>query len=303
MYILGISCYYHDAAAAILRDGELIAAAEEERFTRKKHDFGFPEKAIEFCLHEAGITGRDLDYAVFYEKPLLKFERIILTTLQMFPQSSRVFREALISWFNDKLWIKGQILTRLDIPDEKLLFVEHHLSHAASAFFCSPFDEAAILTVDGVGEWTTTAIGHGTAEWEKPPTSSGTIETGIHPNGSHQPSHNSIELFSEIKFPHSIGLLYSAFTAFLGFQVNEGEYKVMGMAPYGNPTRVEDVYKLIDVGNDGGFQFNMDYFSFTHSTDQTFNQRFINLWGSPRYIRVGFLHTNHPSHKGSSQMG
>ena len=152
MFILGISCYYHDAAAALLQDGILVAAAEEERFTRKKHDYSFPSHAIDFCLRQAGISGRDLDYVVFYEKPLLKFERILLTTLQTFPQSWAVFRESMITWFNDKLWIKGQLLTKLNIPDEKLLFVEHHLSHAASSFFCSPYDEAAILTIDGVGE-------------------------------------------------------------------------------------------------------------------------------------------------------
>ena len=269
MYILGISCYYHDAAAALLEDGILIAAAEEERFTRIKHDYGFPSHAIDFCLRQAGITGRDLDYVVFYEKPLLKFERILMTTLQTFPQSWAVFRESMITWFNDKLWIKGQILTKLDIPDEKLLFVEHHLSHAASAFFCAPYDEAAILTIDGVGEWTTTTVGKATADWDGK-------------------GKNHIELFNELKFPHSLGLLYSAFTAFLGFQVNEGEYKVMGMAPYGQPTRVDDVYKLIEVGNDGSFRLNMDYFSFHYSTSKTFNGKFTNLFGAPRVHESDF---------------
>ena len=166
MYILGISCYYHDSAAALLKDGMLVAAAEEERFTRKKHDYGFPEHAIDFCLQQAGITNKDLDYVVFYEKPLLKFERILQTTLQTFPNSWGVFRESMITWFDEKLWIKGRILTKLDIPDEKLVFVEHHLSHAASAFLCSPYKEAAIVTVDGVGEWTTTTIGKATADWD-----------------------------------------------------------------------------------------------------------------------------------------
>ena len=269
MYILGISCYYHDAAATLLEDGMLVAAAEEERFTRVKHDYSFPKHAIDFCLRQAGITSQDLDYVVFYEKPLQKFERILMTTLQTFPQSWGVFRESMITWFNDKLWIKGHILTTLNIPDEKLLFVEHHLSHAASAFFCSPYEEAAILTVDGVGEWTTTAVGKATADW-----------TG---NGK-----NHIELFNEVKFPHSLGLLYSAFTAFLGFQVNEGEYKVMGMAPYGQPTRVDDVYKLFDVGNDGSFHLNMEYFSFHHSTSKTFNGKFTNLFGAPRVHESDF---------------
>ena len=168
-HILGISAFYHDAAAALLQDGMLLAAAEEERFSRKKHDYGFPEQAIDFCLRQAGISGQDLDYVVFYEKPLLKFERILLTTLQTFPQSYAVFREAMVAWFNEKLWVKGHILTKLDIPDEKLLFVEHHLSHAASAFFCSPYEEAAILTVDGVGEWTTATVGRGTAFWPEGP--------------------------------------------------------------------------------------------------------------------------------------
>jgi len=276
MYILGISCYYHDSAAALLHDGMLVAAAEEERFTRKKHDFGFPHHAIDFCLRQAGITGRDLDYVVFYEKPLLKFERILMTTLGTFPRSWGVFRESMIAWFNEKLWIKGRILTKLDIPDDKLLFVEHHLCHAASAFFCSPFDEAAILTCDGVGEWTTATLGKATADWD----------------GS---GRNAIELFNEVKFPHSLGLLYSAFTAFLGFRVNNGEYKVMGMAPYGRPKRVEDVYRLIEVGDDGGFRLNMDYFSFHHSTSRTFNGSFVKLFGEPRvHDSVFYTPTTHP---------
>jgi len=276
MYILGISCYYHDAAAALLQDGMLVAAAEEERFTRKKHDYGFPSQAIDFCLRQAGITRRDLDYVVFYEKPLLKFERILLTTLQSFPQSWAVFRESMITWFNEKLWIKGNILTKLDIPNEKLLFVEHHLSHAASAIFCSPYDEAAILTIDGVGEWTTATIGRATADWDGK-------------------SQNTIELFSEVKFPHSLGLLYSAFTAFLGFQVNEGEYKVMGMAPYGEPTRVDDVYKTFEVNDDGSFRLNMDYFSFHHSTSRTYNDNFVKLFGAPRvHESVFYTPTTHP---------
>jgi carbamoyltransferase len=276
MYILGISCYYHDAAAALLQDGVLVAAAEEERFTRIKHDYGFPSQSIEFCLRQAGITTADLNYVVFYEKPLQKFERILQTTLQTFPQSWGVFRESMITWFNDKLWIKGEILTKLNIPDEKLHFVEHHLSHAASAFFCSPYDEAAILTVDGVGEWTTATIGQATADWDGK-------------------GKNQINLFGEVKFPHSLGLLYSAFTAFLGFQVNEGEYKVMGMAPYGQPTRVDDVYKLFEVGDDGSFRLNMEYFSFHHSTSKTFNGNFTKVFGDPRVHESEFYTpTTHP---------
>lgn len=277
MYILGISCYYHDAAAALLQDGMLVAAAEEERFSRKKHDFGFPKHAIDFCLKQAGITAQDLDYVVFYEKPLLKFERILQTTLQMFPKSYGVFRESMVSWFTDKLWIRGEILTKLDIPDNKLLFVEHHLSHAASAFFCSPFQESAILTIDGVGEWTTTTVGRATADWDG---------TGK----------NSIDLFHELKFPHSLGLLYSAFTAYLGFEVNEGEYKVMGMAPYGSPTRLDDVYKLIQVNKDGSFHLNMEYLAYHYSRTQSYNEKFVGLFGEPRKRESDFYTlTTHPT--------
>ncbi len=279
MYILGLSCYYHDAAAALLKDGMLIAAAEEERFTRKKHDFGFPHQAIEFCLQQAEITSHDLDYIVFYEKPLLKFERILMSTLGTFPQSWGVFRESMVTWFNEKLWIKSQIIDKLKIPTQKLLFVEHHLSHAASAFFSAPYDESAILTVDGVGEWTTATVGKATADWG---------------NGNSSP--NRIELFNEVKFPHSLGLLYSAFTAFLGFRINNGEYKVMGMAPYGRPNRVEDIYKLINVGNDGSFTLNMEYFSFHHSTKNTFNRKFVELFGEQRVHESDFYTpTTHPS--------
>ena len=280
MYILGISCHYHDAAAALLHDGMLVAASEEERFTRKKHDYSFPQQAIDFCLAQAGITTQELDYVVFYEKPLLKFERIILTILQTFPQSWGVFRESMVAWFNEKLWVKSHILTQLDIPDEKLLFVEHHLSHAASSFFCSPYKEAAILTVDGVGEWTTATVGRGSAFWGEEG------ESG---------RSNSIELLNEVKFPHSLGLLYSAFTAFLGFRVNNGEYKVMGMAPYGRPTRMEDIYKLIEVDEKGGFRLKMDYFSFHHSTSRTFNNNFVKLFGEPRvHDSIFYTPTTHP---------
>lgn len=285
MYILGISCYYHDAAAALLHDGKLVAAAAEERFTRKKHDYSFPEQAIAFCLREAGIEAQALDYVVFYEKPLLKFERILMSTLQTFPKSWRVFREAMVAWFNEKLWVKGHILTKLDIPDEKLLFVEHHLSHAASAFFCSPYQEAAILTVDGVGEWTTATVGQGTAFF-----SAGELS-----NEQEAGARNTIDLISEIKFPHSLGLLYSAFTAFLGFRVNNGEYKVMGMAPYGQPTRMEDIYKLLEVDDLGGFRLNMDYFSFHYSASRTFSNQFVTLFGEPRIHDAEFYTpTTHP---------
>jgi carbamoyltransferase len=276
MNILGISCFYHDAAAALLRDGNLIAAAEEERFSRKKHDYNFPQLAIDFCLEKAGLKPGDLDYVVFHEKPLVKFERILMSVLGAYPKTSRVFREAMVAWFNEKLWIKGRILKKLGIPQDRILFSEHHLSHAASAMFCSPFTEAAIMTVDGVGEWTTTTLGRGRADW------SGGGE-------------NRIELFEEIHFPNSLGLLYSAFTAFLGFEVNEGEYKVMGMAPYGEPRYLDKVYKLIDVNADGSFRLNMDYFAFHKSTEHSFNSRFADLFGTPRRRDADFYTlTTHP---------
>ncbi|MCS6862855.1 MAG: hypothetical protein NZT92_21330, partial [Abditibacteriales bacterium] len=271
MYILGISCFYHDAAAALLKDGVLIAAAEEERFSRKKHDFGFPINAIEFCLRQGGITANDLDYVVFYEKPMVKFERLMMTILSSVPRSWKVFREAMIAWMEDKLWIKGLLKEKLHLPDEKLLFVEHHLSHAASAFLCSPFDESAILTVDGVGEWVT-----GTMGWGRTTRDSGTEKTTIH-------------LTREMRFPHSIGLLYSAFTAFLGFEVNEGEYKVMGMAPYGEPKYVDKVMKLLDLKDDGSFALDMSYFSYHYSPEKTFNGAFESLFGKPREPKARFV--------------
>ena len=263
MDILGISCYFHDAAAALLRDGQLIAAAEEERFTRKKHDYEFPQHAIDFCLRVGGIPGVALDYVVFFEKPFVKFERLLLSCMQTFPRSRRVFQEAMITWLGDKVWIRHLIQTRLGVPASKILFSEHHVSHAASAFFASPFDEAAILTVDGVGEWTTASIGIG--------------------KGEH------ISLSRELRFPHSLGLLYSAFTAFLGFEVNEGEYKVMGMAPFGVPRYLDKAYKLIHVGDDGSFELDMDYFSFHYSAEQTFTEKFVGLFGPPRDPKAHFF--------------
>lgn len=263
MNILGISCYYHDAAAALLRDGQLIAAAEEERFTRVKHDFSFPKSAIQFCLDTAGIRGNEVDYVAFFEKPFRKFDRILMTVLQTYPLSYKVFRESMITWMIDKLWVGATISAELGIPKDRVLFCEHHLSHAASAFLCSPFDEAALLTVDGVGEWVTGTWGVG--------------------RGNH------IDLRKQMEFPHSLGLLYSAFTAFLGFEVNEGEYKVMGMAPYGQPRYVDKVWKLIRQHPDGSFSLDMDYFSFHHSTVRTFNRRFVQLFGEPRPPKMLFF--------------
>lgn len=270
MYILGVSCFYHDAAAALIKDGQLVAAAEEERFSRIKHDYGFPHQAISFCLRQAGVRGEELDYVVFYEKPFIKFERILLTSLGTFPRSWRSFSEAMITWFDEKLWIKSQLMKELKVPPGKILFVDHHIAHAASAFFCSPYKEAAILTVDGVGEWTTATMGTATANWD------GCGE-------------NAIRLTREIRFPHSLGLLYSAFTAFLGFEVNEGEYKVMGMAPYGEPRYQEEVYQLVELFGDGSFKLNMDYFSYHYSPTRTFNGKFTKLFGEPRNPKSEFI--------------
>jgi carbamoyltransferase len=274
MHVLGISCYFHDAAAALLRDGELVAAAEEERVSRIKHDFGFPHRAINFCLHQAGIRGPEVDYVAFFEKQFIKFERILQTTLATAPRSATVFRKAMTAWLLDKLWVKTLVRDTLGVPADRILFCEHHQSHAASAFFASRFDEAALLTVDGVGEWTTTAIGKG----------SGT----------------SLQLTNEIRFPHSVGLLCSAFTAFLGFEVNEGEYKVMGMAAYGVPRYVDKVWKLVKLSPDGSFWLDLDYFSFHHSATRTFSPRFEALFGPPRQPGVMFFtdDTEFPSYYG-----
>ena len=263
MDILGISCYYHDAAAVLLRDGQLVAAAEEERFSRIKHDYGFPKNAIKYCLEAGGTTGPDLDYVVFFEKPFRKLDRILATVLQTYPQSWKVFRESMISWVLDKLWVASTLESQLGIKKDKVLFSEHHLSHAASAYLCSPFDESAILTVDGVGEWVTATCGIGKG--------------------------NDIRLFKQMDFPHSIGLLYSAFTAFLGFEVNEGEYKVMGMAPYGEPRYVDKVWKLVHQNADGSFSLDMDYFSFHHSTEKTYSKKFEQLFGAPRPTKLHFF--------------
>jgi carbamoyltransferase len=276
MFILGISCFYHDAAAALLQDGLLVAAAEEERFSRRKHDSDFPGQAIDFCLRQAGITIEEVDYVVFYEKPLLKFERLLKSSLATFPRSWRVFSEAMLTWLGDKLWLKAIIQRETGVAPDKILFVDHHLSHAASAFFASPFAEAAVLTIDGVGEWTTTAKGYGKASWE---------------NGDQ----NELRLTHEQRFPHSLGLLYSAFTAFLGFRVNSGEYKVMGMSPYGQPHYLDKMEKLLTCYDDGSFWLDMDYFSYHYSPDRTISPKFIQLFGPPRRPESDFFTaTTHP---------
>ena len=270
MRILGLSCYYHDAAAALLEDGLLVAAAQEERFSRRKHDPGFPAQAVAFCLRRANCTAADLDYVVFYEKPFLKFERLLTTLVATVPRSAVLFREAMLAWLGDKLWLKHHIAERVGVAQDRILFVEHHLSHAASALFCSPYPEAALLTVDGVGEWTTAAMGSGTAAW----------------NGEGE---NRITLDAELRFPHSLGLLYSAFTAFLGFEVNGGEYKVMGMAPYGEPKYVDEVRRVVQVYEDGSLHLDLSYFTFPHHTRRTFSRKLEGLFGAPRDPKARFL--------------
>ena len=256
MIILGISCYFHDSSAVIVQDGNLICAAEEERFSRKKHDFGFPEKAIEFCLEKSGIEASEIDYVVFFEKPFLKFERILKSVISTFPKSSKVFIQGMRAWALDKLWVKNKIVSFLEIDPKKIKFSEHHLSHAASSYLCSPFNDSAIVTFDGVGEWASTTISKG--------------------------SENKINLIKEIHFPHSIGLLYSTFTAFLGFEVNEGEYKVMGMAPFGEPKYSNKIKEMLKIFDDGSFWLDMSFFSFHRSASKSFTAKFQELMGDPR---------------------
>ena len=254
VYILGISAFYHDAAAALIKNGEIIAAAQEERFTRKKHDPSFPINSIDYCLREAGIKNSDLSLVAFYEKPFIKFERLLETYLAYAPSGIRSFIQAMPPWIKQKLFIKEYIQKELDF-NGTILFPEHHHSHAASAFYPSPFSEAAILTVDGVGEWATVSFGKGKG--------------------------NSVELYSEIRFPHSLGLLYSAFTYYCGFKVNSGEYKLMGLAPYGEPIYVDTILKnLIDVKEDGSFKLNLKYFNYCSGITMTSN-KFHDLFGGP----------------------
>ena len=254
MYILGISAYYHDSAACILKDGKIIAAVQEERFTRKKHDQNFPINAIKYCMQEAGITADDLEIVAFYDKPFLKFERILETYLSFAPKGISSFLKAMPLWIKKKLWIKTLIQDEIGFKG-KILFPEHHASHAASAFYASPFQDAAFLTMDGVGEWATTSYGIG--------------------NG------NKMEILADIKFPNSLGLLYSAFTYYTGFRVNSGEYKVMGLAPYGEPKYKNLIYKhLIDVKDDGSFKMDMSYFDYNVGLTMT-NKKFNDLFGGP----------------------
>ena len=255
MYILGISCFYHDSAACLMKDGVVVAAAQEERFTRKKHDSVFPTNAARFCLEYEGITADDLDYVAFYDKPFVKFERIIASAIATFPKGFPAFRAAMPMWLKEKLWVPNVIAKEVGYHGD-VIFAEHHQSHAASAFLVSPFDEAAILTVDGVGEWTTAAYGVGRG--------------------------NQFELYREVRFPHSLGLLYSAFTYYLGFKVNSAEYKVMGLAPYGEPKYYDLIRdKLIKIKEDGSFKSNMEYFAYDYGLTMT-NRRFEKLFGRPR---------------------
>ncbi len=270
MNILGISCHYHDAAAALLQDGQLVAAVQEERFSRKKHDASFPTLAIEFCLAKAGLQPGDLDYVAFYEKPFVKAERLVTTILATFPRSRRLFRDGMHLWMTEKMWIKDMIRKELRVPSDRILFVDHHTSHAASSFFASPFEEAAVLTVDGVGEWTTATMGRAAADWG----------TG---------SQNRIDLTHELRFPHSIGLLYSVFTAFLGFEVNEGEYKVMGMAPFGQPRYVDLIRRIVEFRDDGSLWLDPAYVSFPYHTEQSFTRKFEKIFGTPRNPKARFV--------------
>jgi carbamoyltransferase len=254
IFILGISAFYHDSAACILRNGEIIAAAQEERFTRKKHDFDYPTNAIQYCMEEAGINSENLNYVVFYDKPILKFERILETYLTYAPQGIRSFMKAIPLWLKQKLWITNLIKESLDY-DGEIYYPEHHESHAAAAFFPSPFESAAILTIDGVGEWTTSSWGNGT--------------------------NNHLNLKAEIRFPHSLGLLYSAFTYYCGFKVNSGEYKLMGLAPYGEPRFVDLIFReLLDLKSDGSFKLNLKYFEYCAGLKMT-HRRFDKLFGHP----------------------
>ena len=254
MNILGLSGFYHDAGACLLRDGDLVAAAEEERFSRIKHDARLPIQAANYCLEAGGLEPDDLDYVIFYEKPLLKFERIVAGYAATYPRSSRAFVNALQTWLGQKLWVRGQIRQALGF-DGEILFGEHHVSHAASAYFPSPFDEAAVVTADGVGEWASTTLG---------------IGRGI-----------DLEVTHEIRYPHSLGLLYSAFTGYLGFEVNEGEYKVMGMAAYGQPSWADQVRKLITLADDGSFRLDLRYLGYHHGL-RSIDRAFVELFGPPR---------------------
>jgi len=279
MYILGISFYYHDASAALLKDGVIVAAAEEERFTRKKHDTSFPENAIQFCLDSQGITIDDIDNIGYYEKPLLKFERLCFQHIEMFPWSLKTFLSSTPSWINQKLRVMKAIRKKLRYKGD-VMFINHHMAHAASAFLVSPFEKAAILTIDGVGEWSTTTYGSGKG--------------------------NDIELIKDIEFPHSIGLLYSTITAYLGFSVNNSEYKVMGLSPYGVMDKEKNPYykklrQIIDIKDDGSFRFDLSYFKY-HYTDRMPSKKLCKLLDGPISQRDAEMTQRHKDIAAALQM-
>jgi len=254
-YILGISAFYHDSAACLVKDGEILSAVQEERYTRKKHDPEFPLNAVRFCLRQAGLAPKDLELVAFYDKPFIKFQRLLFTYLTYAPAGIQSFLQAMPLWLKRKLWLKSLIQEELKGYDGKIIFPEHHYSHAASCFYPSAFEEAAFLTMDGVGEWTTTSYGYGQGR--------------------------NLKILAEIKFPHSLGLLYSAFTYFCGFRVNSGEYKLMGLAPYGEPKYVDLIKKeLIDIKHDGSFQLNLSYFNYMVGLTMT-NKKFARLFNGP----------------------
>ncbi|EJL28858.1 putative carbamoyl transferase, NodU family [Caulobacter sp. AP07] len=261
MKILGVSAHYHDAAAALVVDGLPVAAVQEERLSRRKNDAAFPMGAIEWCLDQAGLQPEDLDAVVFYERPMLKFDRILTSALRAFPHSRRAFAHAMKNTLGEKAWVRGLITAQLGVRRDKILFTEHHQSHAAAAFLTAPTRRAAILTTDGVGEWATTTVGRGERPADGP---------------------TRIILDREVRFPHSLGMFYSTFTAYLGFAINEGEYKVMGLAAYGRPSMVDQVRKVLRRTPDGAFALDLDYFEFHTSVTRSFSRRFVDLFGPPR---------------------
>jgi carbamoyltransferase len=262
MRILGISAHYHDSAAAIVVDGVPIAAVQQERLSRRKNDAAFPVAAIEHCLDCAGIEAEELDAVVFYEKPMLKFERILTMALREWPRTFASFPQAMKNTLGEKLWVKGLVKSWLGVASRKILFAEHHMSHAAAAFLTAPTREAAILTADGVGEWATLTVGRG--------------------KRTHDAGGTEVKLLREIRFPHSLGMLYSTFTAFLGFQVNEGEYKVMGLASYGTPRFADEVRKIVQPTDDGAFTLDMRFFEYHTTAKRSYGTRFVDLFGPPR---------------------
>ena len=261
MKILGISGHYHDSAAALVIDGLPVAAVQQERLSRRKNDAAFPLAAVEYCLHHAGLSPDDMDAVIFYERPTLKFDRVLTSLLQSSPRSWRRYPTAMKNMLGEKLWVRGLIASELGIPTRKVRCIEHHQSHAAAAFLTAPTQEAAILTADGVGEWATLTVGRGARNAD------GSTE---------------IELLRELRFPHSLGLFYSAVTSYLGFTVNEGEYKVMGLASYGRPTRIDEMRRLLRPTGDGAFMLDMDYFDFQGRVESGFSDRFVDLFGPPR---------------------